>query len=176
VSARLATLTRLQKHGELCWLLFLCIGLRAPIRAAALSELFDVEDGAAAILISDAKRLGLVKGAIDQSVWNQSLTADGLRSPMWLYAYESTLKNLNSTTSKRHVTSDPYFGPMLALNIEFYRSGSFHMNRNALLARLRQERLRQQIQQAAVAKDLAEEFDDFDDEAEESYDDEGDVY
>jgi Reverse transcriptase (RNA-dependent DNA polymerase) len=176
VAARLPTLTRLQKRGEICWLLFLCICLKAPIRAAALSELFDVEDGAIAILISDAKRLGLIQGAIDQSLWDRSLTVDGLRSSMWLYAYESALKNLNSTGSKGHVTADPYFGPMLALDIEFYRSGSSHMSRNALLARLRLERARQQIQQAAVEEDLAEEFDDFDAEAEESYEDESDFY
>ena len=86
---------------------------------------------------------------------------------MWLYSYESALKGLNSTRSKAHVTADPYFGPMLALDIEFYRSRSFHMNRNALLARLPLERARQQIQQAAVEEDLAEEFDDFDELGEE---------
>lgn len=176
VAARLPTLTRLQKRGEICWLLFLCICLRTVIRTAAVSELFDVEDSAIAILVSDAKRLGLIQGAIDQSLWDRSLTEDGLRSSMWLYAYESALKNLNSTGSKSHVTADPYFGPMLALDIEFYRSGAFHINRNALLARLRLERVRQQIQQAAVGEDLAEEFDDFDAEAEESYEDESDFY
>jgi hypothetical protein len=169
VAARLSTLTQLQKHGEICWLLFLCISLQAPIRAAAVSELFAVEDGAIAILISDAKRLGVIQGSIDQSSWDRSLTIDGLRSSMWLYAYESTLKGLNSTGSKVHVTSDPYFGPLLALNVEFYRSGSFHMNRSALLLRLRLERLRHQIQEAAVEQDLAEDFVDFDDAAEDFY-------
>jgi hypothetical protein len=95
---------------------------------------------------------------------------------MWLYAYESALKNLNSTGLKSHVTADPYFGPMLALNIEFYRSGPFHLNRNTMLARLRLDRLRRQIQEAAVEEDLAEEFDDFDAEADESYEDESDFY
>jgi hypothetical protein len=50
------------------------------------------------------------------------------------------------------------------------------MNRNALIARLRLERVRQRIQQAAVEEDLAEEFDDFDADAEESYADESDLY
>lgn len=133
-----------------------------------------MEDSAIAVLISDAKRLDLVQGAIDQSVWNRSLTADGLRSSMWLYAYESVVKRLNSSGSEGHVTADPYFGPMQALGVAFYRSGSFQMNRNALLARLRLERVRQQMQQAAVEDDLAEDFDDFD--AEESYGDETDFY
>jgi hypothetical protein len=77
VAARLPALTRLQKRGEICWLLFLCICLKAVIPAAAVSELFDVEDSAIAILISDAKRLGLIQGSIDQSLWDRNLTADG---------------------------------------------------------------------------------------------------
>src|SRR5262249_48295829 len=68
VAARIPALARVQKRGEICWLLFLCICLNATIRAAAVSELFAVEDSAIAILISDAKRLGLVQGTIDQSL------------------------------------------------------------------------------------------------------------
>ncbi len=171
VTARLSALLRLQKHGEICWLLFLCISLKAPIRASTISELFEVDDGAIAVLISDAKRLGVITGSIDQTSWDGSLTKEGLRSSMWLYSYESTLKGLNASGVKSHVTSDPYFGPLLALSIEFYRSDSFHMNRNALLARLRHERIRQQLQQTAVEANLAEQFDDFDETAEESYGD-----
>ena len=175
VEARLSALKRLQKNGQICWLLFLCVCLQAPIRASAVSELFDMEDGVVAVLIADASRLGVIQGFIDQSLWDRSLTADGLRSPMWLYAYESALKGLNTTRSNAHVTSDPYFGPLLALGVEFYRSGSFHMNRNALIARLRLERLRQHIQQAAVEDDLAETFDDFD-EDEHNEDNESELY
>lgn len=174
VTARIATLSRLQKHGEICWLLFLCIGLRASIPSSALSSLFDVEDSAIAILISDANKQHLVSGLIDQSKWDSNLTADGLRSSMWLYAYESALKGINSTATSSHVAADPYFGPMFSLNVEFYRSGSFHMNRNTLLSRLRLMRLRHAAQQAAVEEDLAEEFFDF--EEEEVDDSESDLY
>ena len=177
VNARLSTLTQLHRHGEICWLLFLCIVLRAPIRAIAVSELFGVEDSTLAILISDAKRLGLIQGTVDQSSWDRSLTADGLRSSMWLYAYESALKHLNSAGSKGTVTSDPYFTPLLSLNIEFYRSGSFRASQNTLLRQLRQERLRQLFQKAAVEDDLANDFDDFEDGGEEdSRDDVSDFY
>jgi hypothetical protein len=161
VATRLSDLARLQKNGQICWLLFLGICLGAPIRVSAVSELFNIEDGAIAILVCDASRLGLIQGAIDRSSWNRSLTKDGLRSPMWLYAYESVLKGLNATGSTAHVVSDSYFGPLLALDVEFYRSGSFHFNRNTLLSRLRTMRLRQQIVQFAVENDLAEGFDDF---------------
>jgi hypothetical protein len=102
-----------------------------------VSGMFGTEDGAAAILISDASRLGLIRGKIDRSLWNRSLSADGLRSPMWLHTYESALKGLNGTTSVAHVTGDPYFGPIFGSQVEFYRSGSSHLSVNALLRRLR---------------------------------------
>jgi hypothetical protein len=177
VSARIPALIRSQRNGEMCWLLFLCICLKARMRASTLSGMFSSEDGAAAILISDASRLGLIRGAIDRSLWNGSLTADGLRSSMWLYAYESALKGLNGTTSVTYVTSDPYFGPMFANRVEFYRSGSFHLNANALLSRLRTERIRRSIQQMAVEDNLAEFVDDFDDLPGDEHEDEiGDAY
>lgn len=166
VSARFAALALLQKRGEVCWLLYLCICLQTSIRSAAIAELFAAEDSAVAILIADAKRLGLVQGAIDQRTWDASLTKEGLRSSMWLYSYESALKGLNAAGTTAHVTSDPYFGPLLAQDVEFYRSGSSHLNRGTFLLRLRLERVRQQLQQAAVQEDLADEFVDFEDASE----------
>jgi hypothetical protein len=67
---------------------------------------------------------------------------------------------------------DPYFGPMFAKRVEFYRSGSFHLNANALLRHLRAERIRRTIQQAAVEENLAEGVDDFDDLPGDEYEDE----
>jgi hypothetical protein len=172
VSARMPALIHSQRNGEFCWLLFLCICLKARIRASVLSGMFDIEDGAAAILISDASRLGLIRGTIGRSLWNRSLTFDGLRSSMWLYAYEGALKGLSGTASVGHVTGDPYFRLMFAKRVEFYRSGSFHLNANALLRHLRTERIRRSIQQAAVEDNLAEFVDDFDDLPSDEYEDE----
>jgi hypothetical protein len=177
VSARMPTLIHSHRNGEFCWLLFLCICLKAQIRASALSGMFDSEDGAAAILISDASRLGLIRGTISRSLWNRSLTSDGLRSSMWLYAYESALKGLSGTASVAHVTEDPYFGPMFAQQVEFYRSGTFHLNANVLLRRLHAERIRRSFQQAAVEENLAEFVDDFDDLPVDEHEyEEGDAY
>lgn len=171
VSAQLPVLSQLRKHGEIYWWLYLCINIGATLRSAAVTELFEVTDGAIAILVSDAKRLGLINGSIDQSGWDQSLTGDGLRSSMWLYSYESALKGLNSSKFDAHVSSDDYFQPLLARKVEFYRSGSSHMNSSALLRRLRLERLRRQLQEAAIDEDLAEDLIDFEDVDEDEDDD-----
>jgi hypothetical protein len=176
VASRLPTLARLRKNGEICWLLFLCICIKAPFRASALAELFEIPDGCIAVLISDAKRIGIAQGTIDQSTWDRSLTHEGLRSPMWLYAYEGALKKISGTHSSAHISSDEYFGPLSRLGVEFYRSGSFHMKANQLLSKLRSERLRRKMQQDEIETNLAEWFDDFDVEGNESEDDEIDIY
>jgi hypothetical protein len=119
VAAMLPSLAGLRKHGEICWLLFLCIMLGLSLKASALAELFDLEDGTIALLVSDAKRLRLIRGVVDQTTWDRCLSPDGLRGGMWLYSYESALKGLNAAGTRTHVTADPYFGPLLSLGVEF---------------------------------------------------------
>lgn len=162
IAAHISTLARLQKRGEIAWLLFVAINLDLRLRPGAVEGLFGMEDAALAVLVSDAKRQGIITGSIDQSLWDQSLTADGLRGSMWLYAYESALKGLNAAQVVQHATTDPYFGPLFQLGVEFYRSGDDHIRKNTLLAKLRFARLRHYAQEVAVTNDLAEDYDDFD--------------
>jgi hypothetical protein len=143
--------------------LFLCTSLKISIKSSIVSGLYEIEDGAAAVLLADAKRLGLVSGNIDRSVWNRSLSRDGLNSSMWLYAYESTLKKTNGMSIESHVTNHQYFGPLFSKKIEFYRSGALHLNKNALLRRLRFANLRRRIQEARLSEDLGTDVIDFDD-------------
>jgi hypothetical protein len=175
VAAQLPAPLQTRKFGEIYWWLYLCINLGVKISVAAVTELFEVDDGAIALLISDAKKLGLINGSIDQSQWDQSLTGDGLRSSMWLYSYESALKGLNASKSDSHVMSDVYFQPLFARKVEFYRSGSLHMSGSALLRRLRVERLRRQLQEEAIDEDLANDIIDFED-VDEDEDDHLDAY
>ena len=92
---------------------------------------------------------------------------------MWLYSYESARKGLSATKATQHVAADQYFGPLLANKVEFYR-GDFHMHKNAYLTRLRVLRLRQLLQETAVAQDLAGDVTEFGD-TDDNFDDE-DVY
>jgi Reverse transcriptase (RNA-dependent DNA polymerase) len=176
VSASLPALIEQDKIGEVCWLMFLCISTRIPIKSAALSGLFGIEDGAAAVLVSDAKRLGLISGKIDQSIWNRSLTADGLDSVMWLYSYESTLKKLNGSSNDAHVVQHPYFSLMYSKGIEFYRSGAFHLNKDTLLQRLRHENSRRRFLGARIEHDLGENLSDFDMTEPDELDEEDEIY
>jgi hypothetical protein len=162
VSASIPSLIELDKIGEVCWLLFLCISIGISLNSAVLIDLFPIEDAAAAVLVSDAKGLDLIVGKIDQSVWNRSLTLHGLDSSMWLYAYESTLKNSNGVSSDTHVVSHRYFGPMYSKKIEFYRSGASHLNKDSVLQRLRLENSRRRFLGSQIEHGLEEDMNDFD--------------
>jgi hypothetical protein len=168
-NARIITLADLQKHGEIAWLLFLMNCLGVKLTRAAGKRVVEIEDGAIAVLVADANASGLTEDTIKLSLWNRSLTQDGLRSSMWLYAYEGTLKKLNGAGSDQHVTGDKYFSELYKRKIEFYRSGSFHMNANDILGKVRLENLRKHILSNNLAINLAEDVDDFDHETEETY-------
>jgi hypothetical protein len=169
INARIRTLADLQKNGEIVWLLFLlvCVGIR--LTRAAGRRVVEIEDGAIAILVADANARGLTEDPVKLSFWNKSLTQDGLRSSMWLYAYESTLKKLNGTSGDLHVTGDKYFNELYRRKVEFYRSGNFHMNANDILGKVRLDNLRRQIFKNNLLVNLAEDVEDFEHEVEDLY-------
>jgi len=112
-----------KKNGEAVWFLFLVITLKLEISAKCLRGFFDEDDPLIALLIADAVAKGLIQGAVSFARWNRSLTAESLDGPMWLYAYETTLKSINTSSKTSHVTGHRYFGNLYDKKIEFYRSG-----------------------------------------------------
>ncbi|RAU22707.1 reverse transcriptase [Paramagnetospirillum kuznetsovii] len=92
ISNRIHVLARSNRSGEIIWLLFLAIRLNLTLPAGRLKPLFEIENGFIALLVVCLDAQGLVHGVVDRSLWDQSLTADGLRSPMWLYSYEAVVQ------------------------------------------------------------------------------------
>jgi Reverse transcriptase (RNA-dependent DNA polymerase) len=123
VESRLPALCEQQKNGEAVWLLFLVITLKLEISAKCLRSFFDEDDPLVALLVADAVAKGLVQGSVSFVRWNKSLTLEGLDGPMWLYAYETTLKSINNFSKTSHVTGHRYFRQLYDKKIEFYRSG-----------------------------------------------------
>lgn len=161
VNTRLPALADLQKNGEIVWLLFLCISLELKLNKRCVARLLAVEDGAIALLVSDVYRIGLIPATTSFAGWNAFLTPEGLDGPMWLYAYESTLKMLNGVASDSHVTSHPWFSQLLSRKIDFYRSGSDHLNAHEVL-RTRLDNSRRKLMLERLEQNLGEDVDDFD--------------
>lgn len=116
---RFSTLAEENRSGEIIWLLFLALRLNIELPAARLAPVVQIENALVAILVTAAASRGLVVGNVDFSLWNRSLNADGLRSPMWLYAYESVRQGYNALPGPNFITQDDFFGPLLARRVSF---------------------------------------------------------
>jgi hypothetical protein len=176
INSRIPVLADRQKNGEILWMLFLCLSLSLRLHPRTVARLLSIEDGAIALLVADARRAGLIPATTDFAFWNDSLTIDGLNGPMWLYSYESSMKQLNGVAGIAHIAAHPYFRFLAEKKIEFYRSGLSHFNANAILRAQRRDNLRRRLMLMRLEDDLGESIDDFDDVFNEEEDDDGDIY
>jgi hypothetical protein len=167
IESRVPVLYEQQRTGEVVWLLFLAISLKVEIRARCLEGYFNDDVALVALQIADAKKKGLIKGTVDYSIWNKSLTSDGLQSGMWLYSYEATLKGLTKSNKDSHVTNHKYFKHLFDRDIEFYRSGGGISSIGATLKKRKKEN-------DDIAKLLSDFEDDFSFDADEIDDDDTD--
>ena len=106
---------------EVAWLLFWAreVGLKIP--AAALQTVTSLRSSAAALLTLDVRQSGLIVGALDTSFWQSFSTAAGLKSEMWLVAYEATKKGWWPVAApSTFITSHNFFADLWAKNVEFY--------------------------------------------------------
>jgi hypothetical protein len=71
-------------------------------------RLFSIENALVALLVVCLDAMNLVAGDVDRALWGQSLTADGLRSPMWLYAYEAVTQEFLPGISDGFIAQDPF--------------------------------------------------------------------
>lgn len=173
VNARIPTLADLLKGGEIVWLLFLASCLKLPLRTRTIARLVELDDGAIALLMSDARRAGIVPANTIFSRWEGSLSMDSLNGPMWLYAYESARLSLNGAGGDGYVRSHPYFQHLLTNGVALYRSGPAYFSSHEVLRLRRAEAMRRRLLEAKIEEDLAEEF--WDIEEDDAADDE-DVY
>jgi len=117
---------------EVSWSLFIAKGLRIPLQREDLSDVFRLESSLCALLCMDLRSRGLIAGGIDESAWLPYGAPDGLRSPLWLLAYEAAFKGWWSDGRRDYVKSDALFGPM-------YRRGVYFYDQTRNVHRLRRE-------------------------------------
>ena len=106
---RLPALAGENRTGEIIWLIFLAIRLKIILPATCVERLFELENSAVALLVAYAKSSELVSGEVNFNIWNQSLTDEGLKSPMWLFAYESVLKRINPNSATTFIQNNQFF-------------------------------------------------------------------
>ena len=107
-------------HSEVAWALFLAKALNINIADDVLGNLSKLESSVCALLALDLRANGLVSQKLNTSFWRRSMDSDGLRSNMWLLAYEAHIKGWLDGRTSDYVDNDSYFSVLKAKKISFY--------------------------------------------------------
>lgn len=106
---------------ELAWLLFWAREAKIILPAAILKKATGLRNSTIALLIMDIRSTGRISGRISDAYWKQSATELGLKSEMWMVAYEATLKGWWGTQpAKSFASGHTFFGELWQRGIEFY--------------------------------------------------------
>lgn len=162
IANRIPVLARANRTGEIIWLLFLAIRLKLTLSARRLDTLFSIENALVALLVVYLDGQGLVQGRIDRTLWDRSLTKDGLRSSMWLYAYEAVTQELISGISDGFITQDPYFSLLRAKRVQFLDITRGYSSILVTLRSLRGENMRLRRMREAIQDEDFNELDQLD--------------
>jgi hypothetical protein len=155
IQNRMPVLARANRTGEIIWLLFLAIRLGITISTSQLTRLFSIENAFIALLVVCLDARGLLRGNVDRGVWDRSLTAEGLRSPMWLYAYEAITQGFLPGLNDGFIVQDPYFNLLRVKRVQFLdiKRGYASITRTLRGLRNENERLRR-VHGAIQSEDL----------------------
>lgn len=106
---------------EVAWLLFWAreIGLKVPV--GAFDKVRMLRSSVVGLISLDLRQKGLVEGSLKVPEWKAFATSEGLKSEMWLLAYEASKKEWWPGSNKSSfLSAHPYFGDVLKKNVEFY--------------------------------------------------------
>ncbi|KEQ02979.1 hypothetical protein GV67_16450 [Pseudorhizobium pelagicum] len=118
ISSRLPMLSAHQRTGEILWLLYLACSLEIKIRAEVLSGCLRIPNAMLAILVTHAETEGLIDGSIDSAYWRSFATTSGLRSSMFLFAYEAARSVWVEDVD--YCEDDDFYGPFFGKQISFF--------------------------------------------------------
>ena len=107
-------------HQEVSWSLFLAKALGLKLSRSAVISISNMNSSVCALLALDLEARGQIRGRLDKSSWSRSMSSDGLRSSMWLLAYEADLKGWLRGTASGYVEADPYFKELKTRRVSFY--------------------------------------------------------
>lgn len=105
--------------AEISWALFIARGLKIKIPMDLSKKIVHIKSSVCALLFLDMRNRGLVPKSVSTRFWESFMTSSGLRSDMWLLAYEAHIKGwLHSSAT--YVDDDHYFSCLKAKKVSFY--------------------------------------------------------
>lgn len=107
-------------HSEVAWSLFLAKALNINISDDVLGNISKLESSVCALLALDLQSKGLISRKLNTSLWRRSMNSAGLKSNMWLLAYEAHIKGWLAVSNNNYVDNDSYFSILKAKKVSFY--------------------------------------------------------
>lgn len=115
---------------EVAWLLFLAREFQVSISADSLSDVLKLRSSVCALCTLDLNQQGFISGRLDTSHWQSFANEEGLKSSMWLAAYEITKKRWwPSYRRMKFAREHKFFGTLWANDVEFYDRAKIHPTR-----------------------------------------------
>ncbi|WP_221135306.1 hypothetical protein [Rhizobium binae] len=133
------------------------------VGAYAAESLLQVDNGMVGLLAALAKSRDLIQGQFDLGLWNASHTSDGLKGPMWLYAYQTALQGIVPGINTAFVEQDPYFSPLFAKRVSFLRIENGFASVANTIRSLRDENERISRVRSDFLEDFTVNIEDYDD-------------
>lgn len=117
----LPTFAEYGQVSEVAWLLFFARELSVSLAASSFEHVLSLRSSVCALLTLDLNRRGLISGRLRTAFWRSFATEKGLRSEMWLVAYEATHKGWwPKPKSAKFIRDHPFFNELHGAQIEFY--------------------------------------------------------
>ncbi|MER9683074.1 RNA-directed DNA polymerase [Mesorhizobium sp. M0184] len=108
---------------EVSWALFLCKALKISLSNEEIGPVLSMTSPTCALIAIDLQNLGFLSKGLNFKYWRSFASTDGLRSDMWLFAYEIAQKGWLPAVSKDYVKNDANFGRLLSKSVYFYDEG-----------------------------------------------------
>ena len=110
--------------NELAWLLFWAREIGLTIPASAMNNVMPLRSSVVGLITLDLWHKSLISGALDFSFWQSFASEAGLKSELWLIAYEATRKGWwPKAQNTDFITQQDYFADLWNANVEFYDPG-----------------------------------------------------
>lgn len=106
---------------ELSWLLFWAREIGLVIPDHVINSCAHVRSSVVALVTLDIRKNGKISGSLDEKFWRSFCDEDGLKSEMWLVAYEATKRKWWATPQNDDfITKHDFFADLAAKDVSFY--------------------------------------------------------
>jgi hypothetical protein len=106
-------------HSEVAWCLWMAKDLDLAISDANVDLISEMHSSVCALLLLDLQSMGKLTKAPRTTYWKAQEKQVALYDDMWLLSYEAGIRGWSGFASA-HISADPYFERLLALNVHFY--------------------------------------------------------